>query len=211
MTLQRYGNLSSAIYRWLIDPLLAPLRPRVVRLCLKHNLGTVLDIGCATGAQCRALDAAGIRANGLDLSEAMVAAARAKSPSSITYQEGSAFKLPFPQDFFPAVLLSLALHEHSEKERTRMLREAIRVLKPDGSLVLVEYSKPRRSCIHIPWLIIRMIENLAGIEHSTGFRQFVAADGLPGLLRRHGLCAIETMASHFHTLSIVIVPIRKTP
>ena len=78
MRYQRYGKISAAVYRWLIDPLVKPLRPKIVRLCSKHGMGTVLDIGTATGAQCRTLAAAGIHTVGLDLSEAMITADTAR-------------------------------------------------------------------------------------------------------------------------------------
>jgi len=205
MRTQRYGKLSSTIYRWLIDPLLCPLRPRIARLCSKHAMNNVLDIGTATGAQCRTLGAAGIHAVGLDLSEAMVAAARKRRGTNVEYVVGSAYKLPFADTDFDAALLSLALHEHSEEERTRMLMEALRVIRPGGFLLLAEYSKPAKARIHMPWRIIQLIENLAGPEHRAGFHQFIATDGLRGLLQRHDLQPIETVHSHFHTLTIAVV------
>ena len=210
MRIKRYGTFSSSIYRWLIDPLLAPLRPKIARLCLKHGPGPILDIGTATGAQCRVLDTAGIHTVGLDLSEAMIAAAKARPSENIEYVIGSAYELPFPEASFNAVLLSLALHEHSEEDRSRMLGEAMRVLEPDGHLVLVEYSRPAQTYLHIPWFVIQMIENMAGGDHRAGFREFMATDGLVGLLQRHNLQAVEIAYSHFHTLAIAIIPARQS-
>ena len=69
MRTQRYGTLSSKIYRWFIDPLLA-------RLSIRYDVNNMPDIGTATDAPCRTLHAAGIRVVGLDLSEAMVTAAK---------------------------------------------------------------------------------------------------------------------------------------
>ena len=206
MRTERYGKLSSNIYRWLIDPLLARLRPKIANLCTKHNVTHLLDVGTATGAQCRTLHAAGIRAVGLDLSEAMVAAAKRWSPDGIEFVVGSAYELPFTDASFHAVLLSLALHEHSEEERTRMLAEALRVVEPEGHLVIAEYSEPARTWLHIPWLVIRGIENIAGSEHRAGFHQFMASDGVEGLLQRHSLLPSEIVHSHFHTLAIAMIP-----
>ena len=205
MRYQRYGKISATIYRWLIDPLLRPLRPRIARLCRKHGMNNVLDIATATGAQCRTLGAAGIHAVGLDLSEAMIAAARNRPATNVEYVAGSAFELPFADAAFDAALLILALHEHSEEERTRMLVEALRVIKHNGYLMLAEYSKPAKARIHMPWRLIQLIENLAGPEHRAGFCQFIATDGLRGLLRRHDLQPIEIVHSHFNTLMIAVV------
>jgi len=211
MRYQRYGKISSTIYRWLIDPLLWSLRPKIARLCRKHGMNNVLDIGTATGAQCRTLGAAGICAVGLDLSEAMIAAARNRWAKNVEYVVGSAYELPFEDAAFDAALLSLSLHEHSEEERTRMLMEALRVIKSNGYLMLAEYSKPAKTLIHLPWRIIQFIENLAGPEHRAGFHQFIAADGLRGLLRRHGLQPIEVVYSHFQTLTIAVVQTHSNP
>ena len=202
---ERYGTLSAKIYRWLIDPLVQPLRPKIARLCLKHGIESVLDIGTATGAQCRTLGAAGIHAVGLDLSEAMIAAARKRGGKNVEYMVGSAYELPFAGTAIDAALLSLALHEHSEEERTKMLMEAMRVVGSGGFLVLAEYSKPVRTFLHLPWRIIQLIENLAGPEHRAGFHQFIATDGLRGLLRRHNLQPIAVVHSHFNTLAIALV------
>lgn len=202
---QRYGKLSSTIYRRLIDPLLRSLRPKIACLCLEYGVNTVLDIGTATGAQCRTLGDAGIRAVGLDLSEAMIAAANKRPSNGAEFVVGSAFELPFGDATFDAALLSLALHEHSEEERTRMLMEAIRVIEPNGYLLLADYSMPTKARINLPWQLIQLIENLAGPDHRAGFHQFMATDGLSGLLRRHGLQPIEIMQSHFHTLTIAVI------
>jgi SAM-dependent methyltransferase len=206
MRTQRYGSLSSKIYRWLIDPLLARLRPKIARLCIKYGVNNLLDIGTATGAQCRTLHAAGIRAVGLDLSEAMIAAARRWSPDDIEFVVGSAYELPFADAAFHAVLLSLALHEHSEEERAQMLAEAMRVVEPEGHLVIAEYSEPAHTWLHISWLVIRGIENIAGNEHKAGFHQFMAGNGVEGLLQRHSLQPSEIVHSHFHTLAIAVIP-----
>ena len=201
---RRYGKRSTILYRWIIDPLAQPLRPKIVSLCLKYGMRHVLDIGCATGAQCRQLGATGIQATGLDLSEAMVASARARSPENVAFVIGSAYELPFPGGIFDGALMSLALHEHSEEERSKMLTEALRVVRQDGYLILAEYSKPARTLMHIPWRTIQLIENIAGGDHCAGFRRFIATDGLHGLLQRHDLEPIEIVHSHFHTLTIAV-------
>lgn len=208
---QRYGKISTTIYRWLIDPLLRSLRPKIACLCRKHGMMNVLDIATATGAQCRTLEAAGLHAVGLDLSEAMIAAASKRRARNVEYVVGSAFELPFEDAAFDAALLILALHEHSEEERERMMMEALRVIKHNGYLVLTEYSKPAKPRIHMPWRLIQLIENLAGPEHRAGFHQFIATDGLRGLLRRHGLQPIEVVYSHFNTLTIAVVQSHRNP
>ena len=58
------------LLRWLADRRLAPK--------------TALDLACGTGVLCRCLDDAEIECRGMDLSEGMIAIARAEAPISPT-------------------------------------------------------------------------------------------------------------------------------
>jgi len=202
---RRYGTVAVRFYTALIDPLLWPLRPKIVRICRESGLRVVLDIGCATGAQCRALGRAGIRATGLDLSEAMIAAARRRDGRLVDYVLGSAYDIPAGVATYDGVLLLLAVHEHTEAERTRMLREAQRILRPGGTLVVADYAEPRWPRFHLPWRVIRGIEAAAGREHRSGFREFLAAGSLGGWMGRHALTPERWERSHFGTIAIAVL------
>jgi len=180
------------------------LRPKIVRICRELGVHNVLDIATATGAQCRALGRAGIRATGLDLAEAMIASASRRGRENTEYVRGSAYELPFSDGSFDASLLILALHEHSEDERSLMIREALRVLRLNGALILAEFTEPARPALHIPWQVIRFIENTAGEDHNAGFRDFVAQGCLDGLIERHGLMMLRESPSHFGTIGITV-------
>ena len=151
-----------------------------------EQLQTVLDIASATGAQCRRLHAAGLIATGLDLSEAMIRLARRRGPKAITYVLGSAFDLPFEDNRFDAALLVLALHEHTERHRQAMLREAQRVTQPGGQLIVIDYMRPPNPRANPLWWAILGIEKLAGATHHTGFAHFMGDGGLTGLIERFG-------------------------
>jgi len=191
------------MYSLLIDPMVRPLRPRIVRVCQEHGVKDVLDIACATGAQCRLLVSAGMTPTGLDLAGSMIAEAQRKGPGSTAYICGSALDLPFENESFDGCLLSLALHEHPEDERQIMVREAVRVLRSNGILVVADYT-PRRAWFHLPWLMIRCIEKMAGADHHAGFADYVRGGGLDGLLARSGLFAAQNIRSHFGSIGIAV-------
>lgn len=193
------------VYRVLIDPLIWPLRLRIARLCRKLNMREVLDIASATGAQCRMLTRAGMQATGVDLSEVMVAAARRRGGRNTHYIHGSAYDLPFGNGSFDAALLLFALHEHTEKERETMLKEALRVLRPDGYLIIADYNRPRCASFHVAWQAIRLIEEMAGAEHRAGFKDFVSRGGLAGLLGRHALAPTHQSRWHFGAVGIAVM------
>jgi SAM-dependent methyltransferase len=202
----RYGSGAVRVYRALIDPMLWPLRPRVVRMCQQLGARHVLDIACATGDQSRALARAGIRATGLDLSEDMVAIARNVGGRNVDYVQGSAYELPFDDGSMDVSLLVLALHEHTEAERTRMLHEAIRVAR--RFVLLADYEAPPHMRLNLAWGVIRFVEHIAGPEHRSGFLDFVHRGSLTGLLGRHQLSTAVEKDSHFHTMRIVAVPVK---
>ena len=199
-----YGRRTAWIYSWLIDPLLVPLRKRVVKICQRLHLKDVLDIASATGAQCLLLDRAGIHAIGLDLSLAMIVAARRQSPPTVQYVCGSAFAIPFPDGSFDGVLLLLALHEHSEGERVQMLHEAARVLRQDGILILAEYAPPETSKGRLVWGLITFIERLSERKHYSHFRQFVHAGGIRRLEGELSLSVCERHSIYNDTIVVIV-------
>ncbi|MDD4903264.1 MAG: class I SAM-dependent methyltransferase [Candidatus Bipolaricaulis sp.] len=202
---ERYGRRAARIYAGAIDPALHSLRSAVTRICREEGATPILDIACATGAQCRRLAQAGIRVTGVDLSESMLAAARRRSTAGMEFIHASALDLPFRDASFGGVLLSLALHEHAEEERERMLREALRVLRPGGFLLVADFSRPAHTGLHIPWAVIRLIEATAGPEHRTGFRDFVQRGSLEGFLSRHGLAPSRTARAVLGAVVIAVV------
>ncbi|MFL6333687.1 MAG: methyltransferase domain-containing protein [Pyrinomonadaceae bacterium] len=100
----------------------------------------VLDVGCGTGGAARALAATvpGVgRLVGLDLSETMLAEARARTPKSeavvpVEFVSGDAHRMPFPDDSFDAAY-ALRVFEIIG-EPSRVLSEMVRVLRPGGRL-----------------------------------------------------------------------------
>lgn len=93
----------------------------------------VLDIGCATGAQTAVLAQQHDRITGVDISAAMVAAARQAYPA-LTFVQGEAEALPFPSDHFDAVYSSMALQWVSTPDVA--MQEVSRVLTAAGTAQL---------------------------------------------------------------------------
>lgn len=100
----------------------------------------VLDVACGTGVVARNV-APKVGSTGsvvaLDINPAMLAVARstpASSGASITWQEGSALALPFPDETFDLVLCQQGLQFFPD--RVVALKEMRRVLRPQGRVVL---------------------------------------------------------------------------
>jgi SAM-dependent methyltransferase len=94
----------------------------------------VLDVGCGTGSNLRLLaESFGCRVAGVDSSEAMLAEARRKLPDA-DLRHGVAEALPFGDESFDAVWMSLVVHL---LERPRAFTEARRVVVGGGRLIVI--------------------------------------------------------------------------
>ncbi len=102
--------------------------------------GVVLDLACGTGDVAGLVEKNSLFVVGLDYSLKMLKVAKKKYPT-IPFVRGDALKLPFPNNCFDYVLVSLALR-HFEKNR-ETLEEILRVLKPGGVTGILEVSIPR--------------------------------------------------------------------
>ena len=97
--------------------------------------GRILDVACGVGSSTRRLmDSYGIdMITGINISDAQIAAARKNAPGC-KFIQMDATCLKFPNCHFDAIIcVEAAFHFDT---RDAFLREALRVLKPGGSLVL---------------------------------------------------------------------------
>ena len=94
--------------------------------------GTVLDVGCGTGALARRLTALGYQVTGVDPSEGMLGVLRSRSPQ-IRALIASGTELPFGPDSFDLVLTVAALPPLAEPQAVRAtLAEMTRVPGPEA-------------------------------------------------------------------------------
>ena len=93
----------------------------------------ILDVGCGTGALTLALDDAGYRVSGMDISETMLDRLRPKlAGRTIDLHVGNAFDLPFTDESFDAIASRWVLPHFPDWPRIVM--EAARKLRPGGHL-----------------------------------------------------------------------------
>ena len=111
---------------------------------LERRDAVVLDVACGTGDLSVELQAnAKARIIGTDFCRPMLERAAEKNQKeefSIPYVEADALALPFPDRSFDAVTIAFGLRNLANWEDG--LRELLRVLKPGGKLIVLEFSSP---------------------------------------------------------------------
>jgi len=105
----------------------------------------VLDVGCGTGALLRELSRRATSAEelvGVDAAAGMVAVARARleGGTRARVEVAEAESLPFDDDSFDVVVSTLSFDHWADQQRG--LAECARVLRPRGTLVLVDLFSP---------------------------------------------------------------------
>ncbi|HEX3975596.1 MAG TPA: methyltransferase domain-containing protein [Solirubrobacteraceae bacterium] len=99
----------------------------------------VVDIGCGGGALVRDLAAAGARPVGIEISEEQLATARARDDGAgARYLVGRAEALPLEDGSVDVVVFMRSLHHVPPEHLQDGLREARRVLRPDGAVYVAE-------------------------------------------------------------------------
>ncbi len=177
---------------------------------------SILDIGCGTGDMLRIFSAKRPRAKltGLDFSPNMlrVAEDRCRGIPLLALRQGNAMDLPFSDASFDGACISFALRNTADYSRT--LREAARVLRSGGVMLVIDSFVPRGLLVR-PFYDLyfsKLMPLLGGgfrrrkeynwLTRST--REFISTDKLRDLMGGAGLTICGEKAFMFGACAYVL-------
>lgn len=180
----RYKNISTW-YDTIIEPFNKTLRKIGLKMYPVNPAMKILDIGCGTGEHLKLYQSEKCELFGIDLSESMLGIARKKLDQDAILEICDATNTVFTNNFFDLIISMTVLHEMSENVRIGVLKEAIRILKKDGRILLIDFhtGPVRKLKGFISKIVITIFEVAAGREHYKNYRHFIKNGGLPGLIK----------------------------
>jgi demethylmenaquinone methyltransferase/2-methoxy-6-polyprenyl-1,4-benzoquinol methylase len=202
-------------------------RQKAIRACCDGVPRSVLDLCTGTGDFAVGLSRnlpGGTKIIGLDFSEGMLALAiekhRRHGGIPVGFLRADAASLPFPDASFDRVAVSFAFRNLIWKNpgSSRHLSEILRVLKPDGRLVVVETSQPRSAFVRSLFrLYLRQFVGpvggaLSGRKSAYAYlagsaEAFHSTDKLESLLKTAGFRAVESTPLLFGAASIIVATV----
>ena len=99
----------------------------------------VLDVGCGAGVHLEIYQKAGCDVFGIDMSPGMLQAARTRLGEDAELCLGDASKMPYPDEKFDLIMMTMVLHEMPPAVRSAVIDESKRTLKQNGRILLIDY------------------------------------------------------------------------
>lgn len=156
------------------------LREKVADVANPKKGSKVLDVATGTGGQAFAFAKTGHDVVGVDLSEDMLKVAKRNNRYGVKFEVADATRLPFGRNSFDVSCVSFALHDMPPSVREGVLKEMVRVTKPKGTIVVVDYALPRNAIAR--FLVYRFV----GLYERLYYPEFIRSD-LKALLRQSGI------------------------
>lgn len=174
-------------------------RRRVAALVREVNPRLILDVATGSGDLAMSVSAAvpEARVIGADFCAPMLAEARKRGMQELIVTDG--LSLPFPAQTFDALTIGYGLRNMADWEAA--LREFLRVLKPGGRLVILDFSLPRfwllrgpyRLYLHhvLPFLAGALTGNREAYAYlGDSIERFPSGEAMLELISRNGFSEI---------------------
>ncbi len=118
----------------------------------------ILDLGCGNGRYFEYLKNKKVNYFGIDVSDNLIKIAKNKYPGA-NFQVADALNLPFPDGFFDKVVgVAVFHHIPSVELRVSFLKEAKRILKPGGIIILTvwNFREIKEFFLYLKFIILKL-------------------------------------------------------
>jgi demethylmenaquinone methyltransferase/2-methoxy-6-polyprenyl-1,4-benzoquinol methylase len=160
---------------------LRSVRKAVIRELSNFKEKKIIDLCCGTGNQLRLLSDRGFRdLYGVDRSASMLDVAIKDGHPIHVYNE-DATDTSFDDELFDIVMMSFAIHENDRITQENLLKEAYRLLKKEGLLIIADFVLDDKTK-SFSRMAIRFVERIAGKRHYRNFLNYVKNKGLESLI-----------------------------
>ena len=137
-----FGLVASSIWLFILSPAQTAVEDAVGAALAERPFRSLLDLGTGTGRMLELFGPQIQRGLGIDLSLDMLLIARARLERAglrhCSVRQGDIYDLSLPRDTFDVVIVHQVLHFLDDGARA--IREAARVLRPDGRLLVVDFA-----------------------------------------------------------------------
>lgn len=203
--MDEYRNHAS-LYDVLVGPFLHSTHRDIVDIVKENGCSSLLDICCGTGLLVGKAVAAGLKPVGTDLSPAMLDIARSNHPG-IDFLKNDASDLPMEKGSFDAVTVSFALHEKPRDVAFAIVREALRLVRKGGLVIVADYHLPVYHSSFFTGFVVQCVERIAGKQHYAYFKEYMRPGGTEAFLAEAGLNA-TCRTTHMNGWSGIFVHVK---
>ncbi|MCK5148326.1 class I SAM-dependent methyltransferase [bacterium] len=194
---------SAKTYDPVLHLALKPIRISVMNELLEFKEKAIIDLCCGTGNQLKLLAKNGFKdLHCLDRSTAMLEIARDTDHPLNIYNE-DATQTSFENESFDIAIISFSIHEKDRNTQENFIKEAHRIIKKDGIIVVVDFVFDSQTTI-LAKFMITIIERIAGKEHYNNFKSYIQNAGLSSLIKEDRFEHIDDKRKLFNGVTVSI-------
>ncbi|MDP2362713.1 MAG: class I SAM-dependent methyltransferase [Ignavibacteria bacterium] len=191
---------------WFYDKIIAPNQDNLFREIKKiiESNASIIDVGCGTGRFSFTIANSVSKVVGVDLSSKNITTANQtlqKNPNNkISFHHTNLSELISQKLHFDYAVMTYVIHEVNPEDRIELLKQMACIA---DRIIIGDYIVPVNKGF---WnLINEIVEFLAGKEHYNNFLNFVANNGLYGLIDKAGLKIVQEINNKPVTSQLLVL------